>query len=132
MPKFKVWNDNDLEHVEIFKGDKIQIPAKSYVLMERDDAVAFKGAFLAPVISDGVANPKTFKKIRIELHSADEAPAAKAPEEPICQACKYKASSDRDLAEHVQAMHRESIVVDEQAEKEIEAKKRGRPAKAAG
>lgn len=132
MSQYKVWNENDLPHTEMFKGDKITIPAKGYVVMQRDDAIAFRGSFVAPVIVDGNADPRTFKKIRLEKIEGGAEVKANARAEPICQACKYQASSEKDLAEHVQAMHSDSIVVDEQAEKEIEARKRGRPAKAAG
>lgn len=131
MAKFKVWNENSLDHVEMFKGDRIVIPAKGYVVMDRDDAVAFRGAFVAPIISDGNADPRTFKKIRLEKIEGDVEVQTKPEAEHICQACKYKASSEKDLTEHASAMHGDAITVDEEAEKEIAAKKRGRPAKAA-
>jgi hypothetical protein len=130
MAKVKVWNDNSIEHVEMFKGDQIRIPPNGFILMERDEAVAFKGAFIAPIINDGNANPKTFKKIRLTPVEG-EVMEPKAIE-PICQSCAYKASSDKDLLEHIGAMHKDAGFVDVTAEKEIEARKRGRPAKAAG
>lgn len=129
MPKFKVWNDNDHPHTEMFKGDKITILPKKYVVMQEDDAVMFRGQFYPPVLDgDGQALPTSYKKIRIELH--DDGAVVEEVSEPkhICQACKYEADSAKDLLEHVNVTHKDALIVDEEAEKEI--KKRGRPAKA--
>jgi hypothetical protein len=129
LAKFKVWNENELPHTEMFKGDKIVIPAKGFVVMDRDDAVAFRGAFVAPIINDGNADPRTFKKIRIEKIE-DAAEVIKEPSTIRCQACSYETETSKDLLEHVKANHMDALTVDAVAEKEIEARKRGRPAKA--
>lgn len=122
----KVWNDNVHPYKETFKDEKIEIPAKSYILMEEDDAYQFKGTFSAPVLNvDGVHLPEGFKMIRLEKHDGDAADTAPKEAGHKCLACGYKGSSPEDVAEHAKANHAESLVVDEQAEAEI--KKRGRP-----
>lgn len=126
MPKFKVWNDNTYDHTEIFKGDKIFIKAQEYVLMEEDDAVMFRGQFSAPILDgDGQPKPQSYKKIRLTLHDASEAAPVVSPEH-VCQACKYKGVSEKDLVEHVEVMHKDSLLVDEDAELELKMKKKSK------
>ena len=75
MAKVKVWNDNVHPHRERFRGDWIEIPAKSYIEMEWEDGVQFRGQFtgIAPIIPEtGNPDPTRFKMIRVE-----------APSEPI-------------------------------------------------
>jgi hypothetical protein len=126
MPKFKVWNDNSYAHKETFKGDVIDIKAGKYVLMEEDDAIMFRGQFFAPVLDgDGQPKPESYKKIRLELFEASEAIDHKA-DAHVCQACKYKAVSEKDLSEHIEVTHKDSVLVDEDAEQELKLKKKAK------
>lgn len=63
----KVWNDNHLPFSQVFKGDKVTIPANSCIEMEYDEAVSFK-SYPFPMAFDGMGqqDPKSFKKIRVE------------------------------------------------------------------
>ena len=74
MARVKVWNDNIYPHTETFKGEKINIPAGSYVEMDWEEAIEFKGQFtgIAPLGPDGKPDARYFKKIRLD-----------APSEPI-------------------------------------------------
>lgn len=35
----KVWNDHDKDHVEMFKGEEIRVPAKGFVKIDRKSVV---------------------------------------------------------------------------------------------
>lgn len=73
MPKVKVWNDNVHPHTEMFKGDQIHIPPKSFIEMEWEEAIEFKGQFTGiKRRGDDSPDPTGFKMIRVE-----------APSEPI-------------------------------------------------
>lgn len=62
----KVYNDNQYPHVEKFKGKTIEIPAKEFIEMDRDEALQFQGQFRAPrKRGDGTDDPRFFKKIRV-------------------------------------------------------------------
>lgn len=65
--KVKVWNDNEHLFAQDFKGDKIVIPAKGYIEMEWDEAIAFK-SYPHPMKFDGMGQqlPESFKMIRVE------------------------------------------------------------------
>lgn len=79
MPLVKVWNDNVHPHSERFRGDLVVIPAKSFVEMEWEDAIQFKGQFTPMEMprkegaraedeedSVGGPDPRCFKMIRVE------------------------------------------------------------------
>ena len=67
MAKVKVWNDNQFEHVEEFKGKKISIAPGAFVEMDYFDAVDFKGQFIPPKMrGPNDPDPRFFKKIRVE------------------------------------------------------------------
>lgn len=134
--KVKVWNDNVHPYKEKFKGDDFLIPAKSFILMEEDDANMFKGTFNFPVLdSDGNHTPLGFKMIRIEALSSS---GKSTPEQPKhrCMACSYHGANASDLSEH-EKTHSEQIVVDKRAEEELASipapeqvkRKPGRPPK---
>lgn len=63
----KVWNDNHLDFVGSFKGEKVHIPAKSFIEMEYDEAISFK-SYPHPMQFDGMGQqkPESFKMIRVE------------------------------------------------------------------
>jgi hypothetical protein len=63
--KVKVFNDDTREYRETFRGDDICIPAGGFIMMERAEAIAFKGQW-CPIIEDGNKNKLNAKKIRIE------------------------------------------------------------------
>jgi hypothetical protein len=127
--RVKVWNDNVHPYTEIFKGDKIYIEAKSFIEMEEDEALQFQGKF-SPPIYDGDKNhmPQGFKMIRIDRGGAPIVPAK--PTSFACNACKEVFQTEKSLALHSEHAHKDEAFVDETAEAEITAKKRGRPAKA--
>jgi hypothetical protein len=120
----RVWNDNVHAYQEKFKGELIQIPSKSFIVMDEDDAYNFKGTFAPPVLNtDGVHMPEGFKMIRVEHLPKEQLEAIPKTPEHQCMACKYKASGSEDLKEH-EKTHESSRIVDEQAEREIQSRKK--------
>lgn len=126
MPKVRLWNDNKLDHRELYKGDQLHIPAGKFIVMEEEDAIQFRGQWF-PVVrdADGQALPQSYKMLRMEKIQLDEAaPKPEGKESALtCQACKYKADSDADLKEHL-GTHKDALLVDEEAEAEIRTRKR--------
>jgi hypothetical protein len=64
----QVFNDNEFDYEEMFKGDLIKVPAKGSIEMEWEDAVQFAGQFgkgVAPPGPNGKPDPRYFKMIRV-------------------------------------------------------------------
>lgn len=67
MAVVKVWNDNQYDHTEKFKGKEITIKAGGFVEMDYIDAVDFRGQFITPrMLGPNNPDPKFFKMIRVE------------------------------------------------------------------
>tara|TARA_R110000868_G_scaffold62962_3_gene189966 strand:- start:19733 stop:20128 length:396 start_codon:yes stop_codon:yes gene_type:complete len=107
--KAKVWNDNDYVYKEYFKGDNIVIPPKSFIEMDYDEAVMFRGTFNS-IVRDADGQPKreSYKMIRIEKpQGADEVQTKVDPNK--CIACGKGFSNQGALAQHVFDEHPESM-----------------------
>lgn len=63
----KVWNDNELPFSQKWKDENVFIPAKSFIEMEYDDAIAFK-SYPYPMMKDGMGQQtkESYKMIRVE------------------------------------------------------------------
>ena len=70
---------------------------------------------------DNQPRPTSYKKIRVEEAKCEI--DAKI-ESNTCVACKFRASSPKDLFDHTVSNHSAQVVVDEEAEKEIKQKKK--------
>ena len=112
----KVWNDNIYPYTEVFKKKTITIAPKSYVEMEYEDAVDFRGQF-TPVELDGAGVPKptSYKMIRVEKIPET---FVEKPTEIACQACGMRQVSMEALSDHIKAHHVESMV-DKDAKDEL-------------
>lgn len=111
MPMVRVYNENVHPYNETFKGTKIHIPAKgnanNWVEMDEDEANLFLGSFSPPIIdADGGHDPRGYKMLKI----VGETGWAKKQSEWTCQACKYEASNEKDLNEHIDAKHLDSLL----------------------
>lgn len=117
----KVWNDNVHPYKEKFREQDIHIPPKQFIMMDKDEAHIFLGTF-AGILRDADGNPipEGYKMLRIEKVS-EEKPVVTAHN---CQACDYKAMSEKDLDEHITALHVEQMV-DEEEVKKRKARKAG-------
>jgi len=120
MANVRVWNDNTHPYQETFREHKIQIPPKSFIMMEESEAQIFKGTFAPPKLdADGNDIPEGYKMIRIEYV---QAPQVVQVAEHLCQACSYKGSSKSDLEAHIDANHLEIMADKDEQEKRAKAK----------
>lgn len=73
MSQVKVWNDNNHDLYEKFKGKEYHIPAGKFIKMGRNQAIQFKGQY-HPIKLDGMKQqmPETMKILRIEESAEEE------------------------------------------------------------
>jgi hypothetical protein len=129
--KWRVWNKHPegLTHTEKFREETVSIPAGSYILMEYEDAVQFRGQFF-PMLRDaqGAPDPKGFKCIQLEKHP-EESEETIMPVEFICHNDGAKFPTQALLDSYVKQNYSENAFTDEAIEDEI---KRQAKAKKAG
>lgn len=130
MAMVKLWNDNVHPYKEKFREKDFNIPAKSYIKLEAGEAHLLLTSFIPIMIDhDGKPDPRGFKMLRIEPITAEmEEEKADPKSELVCQACRYEGASAKDLAEHVKAQHSDQLLVDEEAEAAMRAKKKAKVA----
>ena len=99
--KAKVWNDNIFPYTERFKGDIITIPPKSFIEMDYDEAVMFRGTFSSIVRdADGAPKAESYKMIRIEPQGNPVDNVIKQDPNK-CLACGKVLGSQAELAQHI-------------------------------
>lgn len=111
----KVWNDNTYVYQEKFLDRTIVIEPNQYVVMEQDEAIQFLGAMPPQGImadADGRPDPRGYKKLRIASMTEVEKLKSKGinADGLVCHRCKYVASGQSDLDEHVMANHYQDLV----------------------
>lgn len=105
MAKVKVWNDNDHDYKENFRGVEVFIKAKGFVEMEETEAVKFRGNFSPiEVDHDGTPLKRSFKMIRIEK-TGESAPVEELGHP--CMACGRSYESEKVLNAHIEEKHSE-------------------------
>lgn len=120
MDRVRVYNDNKVEHVEVYKGTTIRIPAGGFVEMDRDEAVQFKSQFRTPVYDKGKQQkPESMKVLRLAAIVNGAEKAKPAAEKHVCMKCGFEAQNKAGLSAHIRANHIESMV-DEDAKKELQ------------
>lgn len=101
--KYEVWNKhpNGYTHTEKFKGEEIKIPANSYVLMDYEDAVQFKGQ-MTPMkfTGQGVQDPISYKCIDLIPHVEGVVVEAAPVQEFVCNMDGKKFTSQKELDEY--------------------------------
>lgn len=129
MSKCKVINyhPQGITHVEDFKGDKIEIPAGNFIIMDYEDAQQFKSQYF-PMRFDAMEqpDPSGFKCIKLEPILEPEAVKVVEKMVYVCNLDGKKFDNAEALNAHISSNYAEKIIVDEVAEKEIENKKRGK------
>jgi hypothetical protein len=125
--KVKVWNDNTHPHKEMFRGDLITIPAKSYIFMEQSDAHEFRTQFYPlrrSEVGEGNMDPTSLKMIRIEKIVGEvEEPKPEVFKSPLTG----KVFASKALLDaHLEA-NKGKVVVDEEIEREIAAAQATKP-----
>lgn len=135
--KVQVWNDHDFPWTEMFKGDKVTIPPKSFLEMNFYEAHEFKGQYVVlEKMADETINPKTQKRIRcVEAAHAkalsggnDGADDGQEVFQCNAKGCRKMFTTESALLNHSETTHAEEMVTDGDAEEAL-PKKRGRPAK---
>ncbi len=123
MAQVRVYNDNVHAFKQDWRDQKIEIPPKSFIMMEESEAYDFRGTY-SPMMKDkhGQPDPKYFKMIRIEQGAVQ----SEVKVDPlVCMKCSYKSSSTKDLDEHINANHLDSLA-DQKLADERRAKKHER------
>jgi len=119
MSKVKVWNDNVFPYSENFKGEHLAIPPKSFIVMEREEAILFKGTFKSPVRgSGGNFMPEHFKMIRVEPLDNEKVQVNFYK----CQACGFDAKSMVHLDKHITDNHADILLDEEERKKRTKGK----------
>ena len=113
----KVWNKNTFDHEEKFKGQVIKIPANSFIVMDRHEAVEFKSQFKQPVFLKGGVPDKEHLKM-IVLETIDDTIKEEPKNDLVCQKCGFEASSAAGLKAHIRAKHLQAME-DADARKEL-------------
>lgn len=111
----KVWNDNKYPHTEMFKGEKINIPAGGYIEMDEHEANEFRGKYTPIIVDfDGQPDQRSYKMIRIEKVDSQKPVIAQMFG---CNACGKSFPKIEDLEAHTDEMHLEQMADQEFAEK---------------
>lgn len=134
MAKWEVWNihKDGLTHKEVYKGDKIEIPAGKFILMDYDEAVQFKSQFF-PMKKNGqgVQTPESMKMIALRKH-VDGSNEEREQKVYVSHVDGKELPSQSALDAYLKQFEGQQIV-DEAAEEEIKAEEairsRGRPRK---
>lgn len=107
MGQVKVWNDNDLDFKQVWKGDSYYIPAKSFIEMDFEEAYSFKCAPF-PMKFDGMGQQlrESYKMLRVEGKATDH---VKGYATFQCQHDGQKFSSQEELNEHIKANYLDKI-----------------------
>lgn len=129
MAIVKVWNKNTHPFTTTFKGDKITIPPQGFVEMEYYDAYEFRGQYHPQMLDhDGIPLPSSYKMIQVE-DSKSGAPVFETSDTK-CMACKFNGTTKFELERHTKEAHSETLLVNEELDKELALKKASEPTKA--
>lgn len=118
--KVKVWNDNELDHTEKFRGSVVHVPSRGFIEMEESDAKEFRTQFFPPIRSevsiDGI-DPKSRKMIRIE-YPGGARPIAKAEPELRSPLTGEVFANEKDYKKHLDE-NKDKVHRDPEVEKQI-------------
>lgn len=122
----KLYNDNDLDHKERYKGAQIIIKAHDYIEMDYDEARQFMGQYFPYIkTKGGTQDPKSYKMLRIDEEDAQrirDIKASNAGDEKekvfVCQSCGNEFRTKKGLLKHIKSKH-SSEMVDKEARDEL-------------
>ncbi|HNI02018.1 MAG TPA: hypothetical protein PLO94_06675 [Chitinophagales bacterium] len=112
-----VYNDDEKDYEEIFKGETVSIPGKSSVIMDKADAHAFKSQY-RPIIRDGLGRDMVVKKIRIEPIFEEEN-IEEAPQKFICMIDGQEFPTQEELNRHIRNNY--SDLLSEEGKKSVQS-----------
>lgn len=97
----KVWNDDDVEYREVFKGREVVIPPRKFIEMNSREAAEFMGRFVLPKDTrDGTLKVKKLRRERAK-RDIDITDINKG----MCIACGKDCGSQMALTAHIKAKH---------------------------
>ena len=145
--KWRVYNKhrNGLTHREKFRDDMIEIKAGSYILMDYEDAVQFKGNYFPMKMTPtGVQDPISFKEIEIMPDTEGFKPVHEKSNKFVCQRDGKEFATKYELDAYSEAKYGHEVFKDDALEDSVQSpepeeekieqpvkKKMGRPFKSA-
>lgn len=107
----EVWNKNDFDYQENFRGNLVKIKSQNFIDMENEDAVLFSGTMNAVKRDvDGNPLPESYKRLYIvKKDSAVSTEDLAKTFLATCQFCGYRAKDANDLDKHIFEEHLNSI-----------------------
>jgi hypothetical protein len=123
----RVWNRNQYDHEEKFKGSLVKIPANKCIEMDYDEAILFKGQFYNPAFGkDMVQKPESYKWIEIDPDDKAKVLKARSTDggsdetEKVfsCHVCSKDFRTKNGLLKHIKDKHQD-LMVDKDAKDEL-------------
>lgn len=129
MAKWRVYNRHPegRTHKEKFQDSIVEIKAGEYVLMDYEDAVAFRGQYFPMFMNaQGVQDPASYKCIEIvrDGNLTEDKPVVET--KWVCHFDGKEFPSKDLLMAYIEENFKDKIIVDEVAEKEVEEERRSR------
>ncbi len=113
----KIWNKNEYDYVEKFRGKEIHIRSGGSYAMDYEEANLFLGQMPKFIRrKDGTQDPRSYKKLvmdhddrrRVELILRNEK-EEKAKRTFVCMACGKEFDSKKELMKHSKIEHSDII-----------------------
>lgn len=97
MAQVKVHNDNIYPYREKFRELDIDIPAKGFIVMDRDEADTFFGTMPPKILKtpDGGPDPRGFKMLRMESVGENVYQV-----KYLCNACRIEFPDEQKMVQH--------------------------------
>jgi len=109
----QVWNEGDSLYKEDFKGKLIEIEAKKFIVMERQEACEFMAQFIAPKV-DGSGNYTNAKPLKqVLLGKTDTKGEGRGLPPGWCVICNKDFGSKGFLTVHFKKEHSDLVPVEE-------------------
>jgi len=111
MPMVQVHNDDHEDYVETYRNEKIVVPSRSFLDMERSKAIGFLGSFSGV---DSQRGTMKVKRLRIIEDEHQRSLRMKQPQDESfkCQACGHDFLSDEELDVHISVHHKAEQIKD--------------------
>lgn len=129
MAKWRVYNRHPrgFTHREKFQDSIVEIKAGEYVLMDYEDAVAFRGQYFPMFMNaQGVQDEASYKCIELVKDGNDVEEKVIGETRYVCHFDGKEFPTKDLLMSYIEQNFKDKIVVDETVEVEIEEERKGR------